>query len=77
MPPINSALTPASSPRKYSAPVLGLIFLRFAEVLFAAQRAKLESPSLLGGERSGFSGKGLPRTALKKASGNRCKTGRN
>ena len=26
----------------YSAPVLGLIFLRFAEVRFAGQRAKLE-----------------------------------
>ena len=35
----------ANSGRKsqeYSAPVLGLIFLRFAEVRFAAQRAKLE-----------------------------------
>jgi hypothetical protein len=31
--------------QEYSAPVLGLIFLRFAEVRFAAQRAKLESPS--------------------------------
>jgi type I restriction enzyme M protein len=29
-------------PQEYSAPVLGLIFLRFAEVRFAAQRAKLE-----------------------------------
>ncbi len=29
----------------YSAPVLGLIFLRFAEVRFAAQRAKLEKAS--------------------------------
>jgi type I restriction enzyme M protein len=28
--------------QEYSAPVLGLIFLRFAEVRFAAQRAKLE-----------------------------------
>ena len=27
--------------QEYSAPVLGLIFLRFAEVRFAAQRAKL------------------------------------
>src|SRR2546423_5118071 len=34
----NSGLTSA----QYSAPVLGLIFLRFAEVRFAAQRAKLE-----------------------------------
>ena len=29
-------------PEEYSAPVLGLIFLRFAEVRFAAHRAKLE-----------------------------------
>ena len=28
--------------QEYSAPVLGLIFLRFADVRFAAQRAKLE-----------------------------------
>jgi len=28
--------------QEYSEPVLGLIFLRFAEVRFAAQRAKLE-----------------------------------
>ena len=28
--------------QEYSAPVLGLIFLRFAEVCFAAQRTKLE-----------------------------------
>src|SRR5882672_2003359 len=28
--------------QEYSAPVLGLIFLRFAEVRFAAQRASLE-----------------------------------
>src|SRR5438093_12943166 len=34
----NSRLTSA----QYSQPVLGLIFLRFAEVRFAAQRAKLE-----------------------------------
>jgi type I restriction enzyme M protein len=32
--------------QEYSAPVLGLIFLRFAEVRFAAQRAKLEKASL-------------------------------
>lgn len=32
-------------PQEYSAPVLGLIFLRFAEVRFAAQRAKLEAAS--------------------------------
>jgi type I restriction enzyme M protein len=35
--------------QEYSAPVLGLIFLRFAEVRFAAKRAQLESPSPLGG----------------------------
>ena len=29
-------------PQEYSAPVLGLIFLRFAEVRFAAKRAKLD-----------------------------------
>src|ERR1700735_4439703 len=29
--------------QEYSAPVLGLIFLRFAEVRFSAQRAKLET----------------------------------
>jgi type I restriction enzyme M protein len=29
-------------PQEYSGPILGLIFLRFAEVRFAAQRAKLE-----------------------------------
>src|SRR5438552_18372765 len=34
----NSGLTSA----QYSQPVLGLIFLRFAEVRFAAQLAKLE-----------------------------------
>jgi type I restriction enzyme M protein len=34
----NSGLTSA----QYSQPVLGLIFLRFAEVRFAAQRTKLE-----------------------------------
>ena len=37
----NSGLTSA----QYSQPVLGLIFLRFAEVRFAAQRAKLEKVS--------------------------------
>ena len=31
--------------QEYSAPVLGLIFLRFAEVRFAAQRARLEKDS--------------------------------
>ena len=37
----NSGLSAA----QYSQPVLGLIFLRFAEVRFAVQRAKLETPS--------------------------------
>ena len=32
-------------PQEYSGPILGLIFLRFAEVRFIAQRAKLETPS--------------------------------
>ena len=32
-------------PQEYSGPILGLIFLRFAEVRFTAQRAKLETPS--------------------------------
>jgi type I restriction enzyme M protein len=36
----NSGLTAA----QYSQPVLGLIFLRFAEARFAAQRAKLDKP---------------------------------
>jgi type I restriction enzyme M protein len=43
----NSGLTAA----QYSQPVLGLIFLRFAEVRFAAQRAKLEK--LAGSSRRG------------------------
>ena len=34
--------------QEYSAPVLGLIFLRFAEVRFAAQRARLEMASASG-----------------------------
>ena len=32
--------------QEYSAPVLGLIFLRFAEVRFAAPRAKLEKAAV-------------------------------
>jgi len=35
--------------QEYSAPVLGLIFLRFAEVRFALQRAKLEKAGAKGG----------------------------
>jgi type I restriction enzyme M protein len=34
--------------QEYSGPILGIIFLRFAEVRFAAQRAKLEHPSTSG-----------------------------
>lgn len=40
----NSGLSAA----QYSQPVLGLIFLRFAEVRFTKQRAKLELPSTSG-----------------------------
>src|SRR5205085_8892827 len=46
----NSGLTAA----QYSAPVLGLIFLRFAESRFAARRAELEAStaaSRRGGSR--------------------------
>ena len=42
----NSGLTSA----QYSQPVLGLIFLRFAEVRFLAQRAALEKQAA-GGRR--------------------------
>lgn len=44
----NSGLTSA----QYSQPVLGLIFLRFAEVRFLAQRAVLEQHA--AGGRRGF-----------------------
>src|SRR5947208_10053881 len=47
--------------QEYSAPILGLIFLRFAEVRFAAQHAQLVSPSPLGGERAGV--ESHPRTS--------------
>ena len=40
MPPTSSAPTPASRRRNTPRPILGLIFLRFAEVRFAAQRAQ-------------------------------------
>src|SRR6266436_8795129 len=43
----NSGLTS----QQYGQPVLGLIFLRFAELRFAAKRTQLECPSPLGGER--------------------------
>ncbi|MEK7678029.1 MAG: type I restriction-modification system subunit M N-terminal domain-containing protein, partial [Verrucomicrobiota bacterium] len=46
--------------QEYSAPVLGLIFLRFAEVRFAAHRAKLELPSTSG---RGAGGEGAPRVS--------------
>ncbi len=42
--------------QEYSGPILGIIFLRFAEVRFAKHRAILESPSPLGGERAGVRG---------------------
>ena len=32
--------------QEYSGPILGLIFLRFADVRFAKQRAKLEKASI-------------------------------
>jgi type I restriction-modification system DNA methylase subunit len=37
--------------QEYSGPILGIIFLRFAEVRFAAQRAKLENASVAGEPR--------------------------
>jgi type I restriction enzyme M protein len=53
---------PGLKSQEYSAPALGLIFLRFPEVCFAAKRAQLESPSPLGGERAGVRGdSGHPR----------------
>ena len=56
--------------QEYSAPVLGLIFQRFAEVRFAAQRAQLESPSPLGGERPGVRGdSGHPRPSERRGAG--------
>jgi len=54
--------------QEYSAPVLGLIFLRFAEVRFAAKRAQLESPSPLGGERAGVRGDVSPPRASRRGS---------
>src|SRR5881628_762131 len=36
--------------QEYSGPILGIIFLRFAEVRFAAQRTKLEKTSANGGK---------------------------
>ncbi len=38
--------------QEYSGPILGIIFLRFAEVRFTAKRAQLDSPSP-GGEGRG------------------------
>jgi type I restriction enzyme M protein len=40
--------------QEYSAPVLGLIFLRFAEVRFSAQRAKMENAAGLSRRGSRF-----------------------
>ncbi|MEI6422043.1 MAG: class I SAM-dependent DNA methyltransferase [Lentisphaerota bacterium] len=45
-------------PQEYSGPILGLIFLRFAEVRFAAQRTKLELSSTSG---RGAGGEGAER----------------
>ncbi|MGH8505346.1 MAG: type I restriction-modification system subunit M, partial [Stenotrophobium sp.] len=39
--------------QEYSGPILGLIFLRFAEVRFTQQRAKLSLPSPAGGRGAG------------------------
>jgi hypothetical protein len=56
--------------QEYSAPVLGLIFLRFAEVRFAAKRAQLVAPSPLGGERAGVRGDlGHPRPSDERGAG--------
>ena len=44
--------------QEYSDPILGIIFLRFAEIRFTA-RAKLESPSPVGGESAGRKGYSL------------------
>ena len=55
--------------QEYSAPVLGLIFLRFAEVRFAAHRVKLGSPSPvasrhpLPSDGRGAGGEGAPRVS--------------
>jgi type I restriction enzyme M protein len=38
--------------QEYSGPILGIIFLRFAEVRFTLQRAKLEKASASSGRRS-------------------------
>jgi len=48
---------------EYSEPVLGLIFLRFAEVRFSAQRAKLELPSTSGRRGGGEGAAGPTRRA--------------
>src|SRR5437868_3485402 len=53
----NSGLNAA----QYSQPVLGLIFLRFAEIRFAKQRAKLELPSTSGRGAGGEGAAGLSR----------------
>ena len=58
MPLTSSAPNSGLKSQEYSAPVLGLIFLRFAEVRFAAQRAKLELPSTSG---RGAGGEGAAR----------------
>ena len=47
-------------PQEYSGPILGLIFLRFAEVRFTAQRQKLSLPSPSG---RGAGGEGAERVS--------------
>jgi len=55
--------------QEYSGPILGIIFLRFAEVRFAQQRAKLEPPSPvasrhpLPSDGRGAGGEGAPRVS--------------
>jgi type I restriction enzyme M protein len=57
--------------QEYSAPVLGLIFLRFAEVRFAAQRAKLETPSPVASRHPLPVGEGRGEGAVGRRRGNR------
>ena len=53
-------------PQEYSGPILGLIFLRFAEVRFAAQRTKLELSSTSG---RGSKGEGACKIAYRDIAG--------
>jgi hypothetical protein len=47
-PPTSSAPNSGLKAQEYSGPILGIIFLRFAEVRFAQQRAKLEKAVAFG-----------------------------